>query len=188
MTQEINVEKFKNTILALAETLLKADEERREALVALSNEETQDTIEKIRAKVKELVSEGDFDGFSYHILDKYEDCILAILPEFSNHQTDDFLMNINFYERSFANLFIQFEGRACSSDKSRTVIRKIFDKLEHDKEIKFNYEQEYTFHLPQVVLKDEAGIMEAFEAFQGALYGKYDKVFQLFFKLGQPKE
>lgn len=80
--------------------------------------------------------------------------------------------NYEFVERNFCSLFSEFEGSACSADKSRTVSRALFGHLLQGKPIEFDYGAQYVYHLPKAIFKDQQSIVDFFVALQGLYYGK----------------
>lgn len=61
--------------------------------------------------------------------------------------------NSRFHESLLSNHFRETEGSACSADKARTVTRALLSGAIYGKYPEFNYEGEYTFHLPKLSLK-----------------------------------
>lgn len=79
----------------------------------------------------------------------------------------------DFLEAILSELFTKAEGRACSADKSRTVLRHWAALIAGDIEaIKWNYEAQYTYHLPKKILTTEDSIEQFFTATLQLLAGK----------------
>lgn len=72
--------------------------------------------------------------------------------------------NYRMIERNFCNLFKVIEGAGCSADKSKTVMRNLIIFLRTDEGIKFDYDGEYTFHLPKKIFKTHEQIYDFFVA------------------------
>ncbi|MNV99606.1 hypothetical protein D3C71_1949910 [compost metagenome] len=69
------------------------------------------------------------------------------------------------------NLFVDIEGSSCCADKERTVMRALIKHYHKGGRIEFNYGGEYTYHLPQIVLRDHESLVSYFEALYGLYYG-----------------
>lgn len=80
----------------------------------------------------------------------------------------------DFVESHYKKLINNLEGGECSSDKSRTIIRSIAKSLRTDEEISFNYNQEYTYHLPVKIFRTHEEIMTFFKALYHLYYGNPD--------------
>ena len=82
------------------------------------------------------------------------------------------LMRYGFYSRHFNQIFETVEGFGCSADKGRTVMRSLCEKLINDNPISLNYSGEYTYHLPEKVLKTEEDILKAYRALSQLYWGR----------------
>lgn len=92
---------------------------------------------------------------------------------FDSHKAQWLLSNYTFVESNFAKLFEQIEGSACHADKSRTVVNALFRYYMHDKPISFNYEGEYTNHLPTTIFRTQDEILTFFKALNELYYGNF---------------
>lgn len=101
----------------------------------------------------------------------------------SNREVIFIYKNYNLIESHISHLIEKFEGRACSADKSRTIINSIIKFFEKGKEIEFNYNQEYTFHLPKRILNTHEEIIEMYKGIKDLLYGDPDKYLIAFSKI-----
>lgn len=86
---------------------------------------------------------------------------------------------IDFLENHFYWLFSLFEGNACCADKARTVIYHIKLFFENGKQISFDFEQKYTYHLPKKIFKTHYSIMEAYDALERLYNGNPLKYFKV---------
>lgn len=68
-------------------------------------------------------------------------------------------------------LIAREEGRACCADKSRTVLRALARYLVTGEEARFDFTQEYTYHLPTRVLHTHAQLETFFDAVYRLYYG-----------------
>lgn len=80
-----------------------------------------------------------------------------------------------FVESHFLALIVKFEGSACSSDKSKTVLRRLLGYLKTGEEITFDYTQEYTYHLPKRVFTDHGEITRFFAALRQLYHGNSEQ-------------
>ena len=84
------------------------------------------------------------------------------------------IVNYELFESHFRTVFERFEGMACCSDKTRTCLAYIIKYLMIGESIKFNYEGEYTYHLPEFVLTNHDEVIFYFNALCDLVYGKFD--------------
>lgn len=96
-------------------------------------------------------------------------------------------LNFDFFDAHFTQVFERFEGMACSCDKSRTCLSLITKYLVSNEPIKFNYEGEYTFHLPEFVLTTHEQVMFYFDALASLVYGKFDGYLTALQRLSEQK-
>lgn len=88
------------------------------------------------------------------------------------------LKEYDFIKRHIKNVFQEQEGISCCVDKTLSVMRALMGYYTKAKEIEFNYNAEYTFHLPKRVLKTQEDILEFFEAVYSLHYGRPEKFIQ----------
>lgn len=94
-----------------------------------------------------------------------------------NEKLKFLFMQNNFVEGYFRKIFEMFDGSACCADKARTIIRALSHYYQNGEEISFNYQQEYTYHLPENILNTHDEIVKVYEAIY-SLY--YRNPFELF--------
>ncbi len=104
------------------------------------------------------------EEFYYAVLYPWEKFISGYIKSTmgTNKNVEFIYENSQFIDLHFINLFIKYE-RSCSADKSRTIIRKLLDFYLNGNKIEFNYEQEYTFHLPKKIFKEHQDIIDFYE-------------------------
>lgn len=128
----------------------------------------EDIIVKLRNHFETFdIEMMNFDVFR-HVEDFQEAAIIQVTAE---HRAQFIILNYNYVENNFNHLFNKIEGLACCADKSRTVTRKILHSLVTGNEIVWNYEQEYTYHLPKIIFTTHEEIMEYFEGLYSLYYG-----------------
>lgn len=92
-----------------------------------------------------------------------------------NERTIFLIQEHSFVDNHLSNLFTKYEGMACSADKARTIVAKLYRYLEEGKEITFDYNAQYTYHLPKKILNNHQEIVEYFEALMTLFYGRFEK-------------
>lgn len=85
----------------------------------------------------------------------------------------------DFVEGYFKKIFEMFEGAACSADKSRTVIQALTVHYQTGEVISFNYQQRYTYHLPEKILKTHEQIVRTYRAIRCLYYRNPFKFFRV---------
>lgn len=95
------------------------------------------------------------------------------------------LINSRFIESHFEKLIIMKEGTGCCADKSRTIINALFVWFKDGIKINWNYQQEYTFHLPKKIFKDHDSIIEFYDGIHQLYYGNLEKYLKTFHKIMQ---
>lgn len=125
-------------------------------------------------KAKESIENNDIDGFFYSLIYPFQNQVRGLLtielPKM--HQAQFLYQQCEFVECNIKRLFEDIEGSACCADKSRTVMRQLLVFFKTGKEIVFNYEQEYTYHLPKKVLNTHTEIVNFFMALYRLYYGQ----------------
>lgn len=132
---------------------------------------------------KRIIKDSDITSFS-----NYEEFYFAVLYPFENlmdgfvrskildNSDVAFLMlNSQFVERHFEEIIKTKEGWPCCADKSRTIISSLIKFYSTGEEIKFNYEAEYTYHLPKKVFNNHEHIVAFYEGLKSLFYGKSEK-------------
>lgn len=84
-----------------------------------------------------------------------------------------------FIEHHLDYLFRTFEGNACSHDKTRTIMGRLERFFESGVEIEFNYKEEYTYHMPKIILTTHDEIIVAYHALEYLFYGNPKKYLPL---------
>lgn len=125
------------------------------------------------------VGEADIESFEWNFLRPVElvqgGLFGALDPSPSDLSAAQFLFTQKaFVERQFRWVIEQREGMSCCADKTRTIMRVIAMHFILGKPIIFNYQQEYTFHLPQLIFRTEEQILEFFTAVRRLHAGRPD--------------
>ncbi len=108
--------------------------------------------------------DNNFEAFDYLFLHEIEKPINGLLESIC--ESDDFtflMLHGHDIEVHFAHFIKQFEGTACNADKSRTIIRSLLKHFRTGDDIKFNYDAEFTYHLPNTIFKTHDDIIEFYK-------------------------
>lgn len=81
------------------------------------------------------------------------------------------LLNHQFIESHFARWIEKIEGSPCSADKSRTIMRVILRYHQTAEKIDWDYNQEYTYHLPKKIFTTHDEIFSFYESLKHLFYG-----------------
>ena len=84
-------------------------------------------------------------------------------------------------------LFRRYEGWPCSHDKTKTVMRSLMKFFKTGEKIQFNYNNEFTYHLPAKVLNEHDQIIAYFNALQHLYYGNPEHYFTVMASFGEPE-
>lgn len=95
-----------------------------------------------------------------------------------------FLLNqYAFVDAHFTALIKQYEGWACSADKVRTITNRLLKHLVLGNPIEWNYNQEYTYHLPKEIFTNQEQVLEFFDSLYFFYYGRTEKFLTFMGKL-----
>ncbi|WP_163836827.1 hypothetical protein [Spartinivicinus ruber] len=86
-------------------------------------------------------------------------------------RTHFLFMNSRFIESHFQQVIRMKEGSACCTDKSISIMLALSRWLLKDVRIEFDYNAEYTYHLPKTVFTTHEDIEEFFMALYRLHYG-----------------
>lgn len=153
-----------------------------EKFSSMITEENKQLYNKIieTSTLHEEVSD-DYEKFYYGVVYPFEKFVDGMIrSELRDNQDVVFLMSKSkFVKRHFTNIIERIEGSACSVDKSRTIIRGLIRYYMKGEEIKFDYDGEYTYHLPKVIFKEQCRIIEFYEAVKSLYYGNSEKYMKI---------
>ena len=126
-----------------------------------------------REQIKKRNTEHFYLLFLYQMEIPLQGFLESEMP--GNHRAQFLFQNGEFIERHYEKLFERIEGVACCADKSRTIMRGLAKFLLDGKEIVFDYNQEYTYHLPKKIFNNHKSIVDFFESIYALYYGQFDK-------------
>ena len=132
---------------------------------------------------KKVIESSEIKGF-----DNYEEFYFAVIypfeqmldgfvrSEISDNGDAVFLMtNSQFVESHFEGIVKNKEGFSCCADKSRTIMKMLIKFYSTGEKIEFDYDAEYTFHLPKTVFKTHDQIIDFYKGVKDLFYGSSQK-------------
>ena len=137
----------------------------------------------------EIKQFNNWEEFYFAVLYPFEGFIEAyIKTNIAEDNNAVFLISKSqFIERHFQKLIIKKEGSACCADKSRTIITRLINYYASGDEIYFNYDAEYTYHLPKKIFTTHSEIIRFYDAVKRLYYGDSDKyIIALAEMMGKP--
>lgn len=143
-----------------------------------------DSIEKEKIELFEKIIDSSEikqyenpNEFFYAVLYPWEKFISGFLKSTLNANRDvEFIWkHSEFIYRHFRNLFEKYEGSACCADKSRTIVNRLLKYYANGEKIEFDYDAEYTYHLPKNIFKSHDHIIVFYEGLKSLLYGRPEK-------------
>ena len=147
-----------------------------------------DSIEKDKIELfKKIIDSSEIKHYSnpneffYAILYPWDNFISGFLKSTLNANRDvEFIFKHSQYiDRHFYNLFDKYEGSACSADKSRTILNRLLEFYATGKKIDFDYDGEYTYHLPKKIFKSHDHIVEFYEGLKSLFFGNPQKYLEV---------
>lgn len=136
------------------------------------------------AKLNDLSSHRvkDFLFLYNHDYSCFTDVLMAELFKISlDNRNLLFLMkHYDFVEIQFKKLITNIEGHPCSADKSGFIMSSLINHFKDNKSITLNYNQEYTYHLPEKIFNSEEKILKFFDAVHRLYYGQTEIYFNVY--------
>lgn len=117
------------------------------------------------------------DDFYFGLTYPYELFLGGLIKTEISHSDDvEFiLMRSQFIEDHFDKLIQRVEGVVCCADKSRTIMCALLSFYNDKNPIVFNYEQEYTYHLPRVIFNTQESIIGFYEGLKRLYHGNPER-------------
>lgn len=130
-----------------------------ETLKLISNNIDKDQIkffEKI-INEKDIYNIETIDDFYHNLIYPYNQFISGLikLKIFKNKDVIFILKNSSYIEDHYVYWIEKIEGITCSADKSRTILNRLLKFYNTNEEIKFDYDQEFTYHLPKKIFENK---------------------------------
>ena len=137
-------------------------------------EEDKKTLFKRIIGSSEIQNYNDYEEFFFGILypfDKFiEGCIRNKVKD--NNDVVFIIKNSQFVKRHFQELFQQYEGFTCCADKAGNMISQLINYYKTGDKIVFDYDEKYTFHLPQKIFKKHDDIILFYKGLKALWYGR----------------
>lgn len=126
------------------------------------------------------------DEFYFALICPYDMFLSGLIKtEISDNRDVEFILkHSQFIKSHFEALIRGFEGHACCADKSRTIMEGLLGFYKEGKQIGFDHEQKYTFHLPSVIFKTHESIVGFYEGLKTLYYGNPEKYLTELQKIG----
>ena len=148
-------------------------------MVAHIGQENVDLYRKLFESRQAITGRNDIEGFFFNFVYPYNQFLEGLISvEIKSSHLDilSFLMiNSQYVENHFEKKIVRNEGSQCSADKSSAIMESLFNYFTKGTEINWNYEQQYTYHLPKKVFKTHTEILEFFNAIASLFYGNPEK-------------
>jgi len=156
---KINEDSIKNVLTAMTNSIGKENVELYKKLIEGSG------FKKIT----------DVEEFFYALVYPHKNFLKGLIDyEISKNDSVKFIyLNNNFVENNFVKIIQDVEGSACSSDKSRTIVKRLCNWFINGERIEWDYSGEYTFHLPKKVFTTHDEIIEFYKGLENLYYGNY---------------
>lgn len=147
----------------------------KEVLTSMSNFIEQDQINLYQKLIDEKGFDNivDIESFYFGLIYPHQQFITGLIKsEISTNNDVVFIMtHSQFIERHFEFWIKKLEGTTCCADKSRTILRNLTDFYKTGIKIEFDYNAEYTFHLPKTIFKTHESIIEFYKGLIDLYYG-----------------
>lgn len=161
-----------------------------EGMLASSNMEADQAYGLIKdsdalARIKQSIHEmnpGHFHSYMTYPVERVT-CAMLRAEGVAEPKAVFLLTHYRFVEVHFKQLIDKFEGMACCSDRSRTIVRRLLRFLMTGERIEFDYSGKYTFHLPVKIFKTHEAILEYFEALLHLHSGRPELYLLVLFKM-----
>jgi hypothetical protein len=133
-------------------------------------------------KESHILDVTDYEEFFFGVLYPFKKYISGLITsEISDNKDVIFILeNSQFIEGHFQKMIKTYEDWPCCADKSRTIMKALLNYYKNDEEIVFNYDQQYTYHLPKILFKTHDQIIEFYEGVKGLYFGSLEKYLQAF--------
>lgn len=150
------------------------------AIASFGDKETLDVFhlasesESVK-KAVEHAKNGDYEQFTYKLMPFQQVIEGTAMQVTGDHRAQFILLHHEFIENHLSRIFTMAEGSPCSVDKSGSVLYALFRHFLEGQKIFFNYEQQFTYHLPSKVLKNQEECLKFFDGIYDLYYGNCSK-------------
>lgn len=167
MSEEVSKTALEKGITDIFSSIL-AEEDRKAREVLAQHEDDPEVL-----KAAEALRVLDYRKFQLSLLRRQQQVSKSLIEKVlgKNAHLSFLMINQDYVGMHLRNLFVDIEGSSCCADKERTVMRALIRHYHQGGRIEFNYEGEYTYHLPQIVLRDHESIIGYFDGLYRLYYG-----------------
>lgn len=132
-------------------------------------------------ETNEIPNIQNHEDFYYAVVYPFDKFLNAFIKtKIADNNDVVFIMkNLRYIGSNFAKIIVQKEGLSCNTDKSRTIVSSLLNWFKKNQEIDFDYNQEYTYHLPKIVFNRHNEIIEFYEALKALRYGNKEKYLEV---------
>lgn len=124
------------------------------------------------AENKAHLEKMDPELFDLFWIDKMNGVTSSMVRSVWPQLQDSFIFEqAGYVENQFNSMFEMFEGSFYCADKSRTAVKVLARHLCTGQDFEFDYGQEYTYHLPKVIMKTQKDIIAFYQAIKALYYG-----------------
>lgn len=150
----------------------------------------EDSIELYKKLIANNIEIEGTEDFYYKLIYPHKQFLHGLIRTTISSSEDIIFLLINsrYVESHFNKLIITKEGLGCSSDKSRAIINGLFNFFKTGKEIKWNYEQECTYHLPKNIFISQEEILTFYRAIKHLYYGNCEQYIKYLQTIISPTE
>lgn len=120
---------------------------------------------------------ADPENFYYTILYPHTQFVTGLIRSkvSSDRNVEFILTNSRFIQQNFEYWIVKHDGHGCCADKSRTIIRRLVKFYKDGTQIEWDYNQEYTYHLPKTIFTTHDSIISFYEALLDIRFGNPNK-------------
>lgn len=147
----------------------------------------KETIKEVLNGMVGVIEKGQIDLYKaltekslrLALIYPYENFLSGLIASkiLNNQDVRFILMHSRFVEMQFRGLIERVEGSTCCADKTRTIMNRLLNFYKTGEQISFNYEQKYTFRLPEKIFKTHDSIIGFYEGVKGLYYGNPGEYF-----------
>lgn len=120
---------------------------------------------------------ADPENFHHKILYPHNQFVTGLIrSKISSDRNVEFILtNSRFIQQNFEYWIVKKEGNGCCVDKSRAIILRLVKFYKDGTEIEWDYDQEYTYHMPKTIFTTHDSIINFYEALLDIRFGNPNK-------------
>lgn len=143
-----------------------------DSMIGSLEQEEIDLFKQI-IKTSEIDNLKGYEDFYYSVIYPFDKFVNGFIKSkiANNNDVVFIIKNQKYIKNNYTRIIEQKEGVQCVADKSRTIIKSLLNYYKNGEEISFDYDQEYTFHLPKEVFKTHDHIIKFYKGLKSLWYG-----------------